>query len=182
MFAIKDHYIVYNDNTFNCPDCHCVHFEKDWRPYYVKDGEKFKFRCVNSQICDHTLIAFVKEGLIYVTTYKIEKFVYRKKNKIKTMKRITDIQAHVNRYADVHINDKVKLVAALQQSIDDDRKALIEKMKLHQEQLQNGIIPEDEPAKNKRTRKAKEQHTDAQGNDTFTQDNGIDDVVTSDEL
>jgi len=171
------YHLVYDDNTFGCPDCHYVHFEKDWRPKWVADEQKFQIECINRD-CRHELIVFVKDGLMFVTPIRIEKFINRKKNKIQTMRRITDIQAHVNRYADVNINDKVKLVAALSESIEADRQKLLDQMKANMEKLQNGELPTDEPAQTKRTRKKK----DEQPQDQSQEDDTLPSEISSDDL
>lgn len=169
MIGLKDHYKLYDDNTFNCPYCFYVHFEKDWRPKWKADGEKFQIECLNKD-CRRELIAFIEQGIVHVTTLKVERFVFRKKNKIKKMKRI-DVQSHVNRYVDVHINDKVKLIEALQLSVDNDRENLLIKRNEEIEKLKQGIIPEDEPAKPKRQRKKKDEQPN-ENQDANTVDNG----------
>jgi hypothetical protein len=156
MIAIKDHYWVYDDNTFNCPFCRYVHFEKDWRPKWKEDGEKFQIECINHS-CRRELIAFIKDGLMHVTQLAIERFVYRKKNKVKMKTRI-DVQKHANRYTNVDIRDIANLIVKLNELIAFGRQEMIERMKSEVEQLEQGELPIDEPStKPNRSRKKKEE-------------------------
>lgn len=173
MIGTKGHYILYNDDTFNCPECKYVHFVNDWNVYFVKDGDMFSMKCCNNN-CKRKLIVYRQNGIMHVTTYKLDALV-KKQNRLKsknknkpitppapivqqqppqqsqinysykhkrTMEKRINIAAHLKRYTDVHVEDKRALVKGLEQLIEEDRKALIERMRQQIAQLEKGEFPE----------------------------------------
>lgn len=63
------------------------------------------------------------------------------------MEKRINVQAHLKRYVETHVDDKLALIKGLQDLVENDRKALIEKMTAHIESLKNGEFPEPLPKK-----------------------------------
>jgi hypothetical protein len=105
------------------------------------------------------------ENYMFVTEKKIETII-NKKQKPQTLMKNINVQAHVKRYEGVDINDKVRLIKALNEAVENDRKQLVEDMKAKLAQLENGEIPAPPPTndldKPKRTRKKKNQPEEEQ--------------------
>lgn len=78
MIGTRDHFILYNDDTFACLDCHRVHFRADWEPHYVCDGQQFTLHCIG---CGHKLIVYRQDDVMHVTTFKLNKLVNKQHGK-----------------------------------------------------------------------------------------------------
>lgn len=157
MIGTENQYIVYDDGTFNCPLCAFVHWPKDYAYFLNKYGNEFQIRCLNTKQCRTRLMVIVDGNIVKVTTKAWDEAFKRNmrpkrdynnnNNKtVFTMKKI-NVSAHANRYVDVETTDKIELIEALKELVENDRKAKIIEMEEHIQKLKSGQFPlKEKPA------------------------------------
>lgn len=133
--------------SFDCMGCNtsiCITFINDklyvWRFAWFREWYTKSFH----QLTRQRKVWRLANKPYHMLTRQEHNFLNYNKIKILKMAKKINVDSHVKRYDGVGINDKIRLIEALNQSIEEDKKKLREKLQRQIQILDEGGIPEDD--------------------------------------